>query len=89
LIGIKDFLLLNAEIKIEIQGHINNEGESDRSSKRLSKKRAKKIRNFFTACGVNRNRLTVKAFSNQFPIYPNPKNEKESQANRRVEIKIL
>jgi hypothetical protein len=89
LISIKDFLLLNAELKIEIQGHINNEGENDRSSKTLSRKRAEKIRDFFEACGVNEKRLTVKSFSNKFPIYPNPKNEKESQANRRVEIKIL
>lgn len=89
LINIKDFLLLNSEIKIEIQGHVNNEGESDKASKSLSRKRARKVRNFFVGCGVHRKRLTVKAFSNKFPIYPNPKNEKESQENRRVEIKIL
>lgn len=89
LIGVKDFLLLNAEIKIEVQGHVNNEGENDMSSKSLARKRARKVRNFFKTCGVNGKRLTVKAFSNKFPIYPNPKNEKESQANRRVEIKIL
>lgn len=89
LIGIKDFLLLNAEIKIEIQGYVNNEGKNDRSSKSLSRKRARKICNYFKTCGVNGNRLKMKAFSNKFPIYPNPKNEKESQVNRRVEIKIL
>jgi outer membrane protein OmpA-like peptidoglycan-associated protein len=89
LIRIKDFLLLNADIQIEIQGHVNNEGENDMSSRKLSRQRAKRVRNFFTKSGVNGKRLSVKACSNKFPIYPNPKNEKESQANRRVEIKIL
>jgi len=89
LMGIRDFLLLNASIKVEIQGHVNNEGKNDRSSKSLARKRARKIRNFYRESGVNGKRLTMKSFSNKFPIYPNPKNEKESQANRRVEIKIL
>jgi outer membrane protein OmpA-like peptidoglycan-associated protein len=89
LVRVKDFLLLYSDLKIEIQGHVNNEGENDLSSKKLSRQRAKKIRNFFIACGVNSKRLSWKACSNKFPIYPNPKNEIESQANRRVEIKIL
>jgi outer membrane protein OmpA-like peptidoglycan-associated protein len=39
--------------------------------------------------GVNRRRLSFKACGNEFPIYLNPDNEKEAQANRRAEIKIL
>lgn len=89
LIKVKDFLLLNANLKIEIQGHVNNEGENDMSSKRLSRQRAKSVRNFFIASGVNGKRLSWKACSNKDPIYPNPKNEIESQSNRRVEIKVL
>lgn len=89
LIKVKDFLLLNASLKIEIQGHVNNEGENDMSSKKLSRQRAKRVRNFFIASGVNSKRLTWKACSNKDPIYPNPKNEIESQSNRRVEIKVL
>ena len=88
LIRLKDFLLLNADIKVEIQGHVNNEGENDFSSKKLSRQRAKRIRDFFIASGISRNRLSTKACSNKIPIYPNPKNDIESQANRRVEIKI-
>ncbi len=89
LIKVKDFLLLNANLKIEIQGHVNNEGEDDLSSKKLSRQRAKRVRNFFIASGVNSRRLSWKACSNKDPIYPNPKNEIESQSNRRVEIKVL
>jgi outer membrane protein OmpA-like peptidoglycan-associated protein len=89
LIKVKDFLLLNASLKIEIRGHVNNEGENDMSSKKLSRQRAKRVRNFFIASGVNSKRLTWKACSNKDPIYPNPKNEIESQSNRRVEIKVL
>jgi outer membrane protein OmpA-like peptidoglycan-associated protein len=89
LVKVKDFLLLNASLKIEIRGHVNNEGENDMSSKRLSRQRAKRVRNFFIASGVNSKRLSWKACSNKDPIYPNPKNEIESQSNRRVEIKVL
>ena len=89
LIKVKDFLLLNASLKIEIRGHVNNEGENDMSSKKLSRQRAKRVRNFFIASGVQSKRLSWKACGNKDPIYPNPKNEIESQSNRRVEIKVL
>lgn len=86
---VKDFLVLNADVRIEIQGHVNNEGNDNLNSRKLSKKRARKIMRYFIQSGVNKKRLAYKAFGNRFPIYPNPHNEREEQANRRVEIKVL
>jgi flagellar motor protein MotB len=86
---VKDFLVLNAEIKIEIKGHVNSEGSESLTTKKLSKRRAKKIMHYLIDSGVNRRRLSFKACGNEFPIYLNPDNEKEAQANRRAEIKIL
>ena len=86
---VKDFLLLNAELNIEIHGHVNNEGNDNANSRKLSKKRARKIMRYFIQSGVDRKRLSYKAFGNKHPIYVNPQNEREEQANRRVEIKIL
>jgi outer membrane protein OmpA-like peptidoglycan-associated protein len=89
LIRIKEFLLLNADVKIEIQGHVNDEGKQKPRSESLSKKRARKVKQFLVKSGVHKKRLTVKGYGNKIPIYPNPKNQLEEQANRRVEIKIL
>ncbi len=86
---VKDFLVLNADLKIEIHGHVNNEGSDNLTSKKLSKRRAKKIMRYFIQSGINRNRLSYKAFGNKYPIYATPDNEREAQANRRVEIKVL
>lgn len=89
LLRIKEFLLLNADVKIEVQGHVNDEGKQKPTSKSLSKKRARKVKRFLIQSGVSRKRLTVKGYGNEIPVYPNPKNQFEEQANRRVEIKIL
>lgn len=86
---IRDFLVLNADLKIEIQGHVNNEGNDNVSTRKLSERRAKKIMRYFIQSGVNRDRMVAKGYGNKIPIYPIPKTEREDQANRRVEIKIL
>lgn len=86
---VKDFLVLNSDLRIEIDGHVNNEGNDNLNTKKLSKKRARKIMHYFIQSGINRKRLSYKAFGSKQPIYANPRTEREAQANRRVEIKIL
>ncbi len=89
LIRVKDFLVLNSDVKIEIQGHVNNEGKESLSTRKLSAKRAKTIMKYFQESGVNKDRMIVKGYGSDFPIFPAPKNDREQQANRRVEIKIV
>lgn len=89
LIRVKDFLILNSDVKIEIQGHVNNEGKESLSSRKLSEKRAKTIMKYFIKSGINKDRMRVKGFGSDHPIFTNPKNDREQQANRRVEIKIV
>lgn len=89
LIRVKDFLVLNSDVRIEIQGHVNNEGKESLSTRKLSAKRAKTIMQYFIVSGVNKDRMSVKGYGNEFPVYPAPKNDREQQANRRVEIKIV
>lgn len=86
---VKDFLLLNSNLRIEVQGHVNNEGDDNVRTNQLSKRRAKKVMNYFIQSGIKRKRLTYKGYGSKFPVYPKPKTAKEDQANRRVEIKIL
>lgn len=86
---VKDFLVLNSDIRIEIQGHVNNEGKENWRTKNLSKRRAATIKKYFIDSGIDRKRLEHKGFGSDHPIYESPKNEYEQQANRRVEIKII
>jgi outer membrane protein OmpA-like peptidoglycan-associated protein len=86
---LKEFLALNAGIKIEIQGHVQEKGENSHAGQKISEARAKKVMNYLIENGIDKKRLTAKGYGNTMPIYPDPKFAYEEQANRRVEIKIL
>lgn len=86
---LRNFLLLNSTVKIEIQGHVHAVGENSIAGKRLSTARAKRVMNFLIDSGVDKNRLQAVGYGNEFMKYPEPKFSHEEQANRRVEIKIL
>jgi outer membrane protein OmpA-like peptidoglycan-associated protein len=84
---LRDFMILNPTVNIEIQGHVN---DSKRGilSKRLSKRRAKRILNYLVESGISETRLSAVGFGNSKPVHKNPKNDEEKEANRRVEILI-
>ncbi len=85
---LKDFLLLNPSISIEVQGHVNEDGKHSFGAQRLSKKRARKIVEYLIECGISSERLDYVGFGNSHPMFPNPENDEQREANRRVEIKI-
>ena len=85
---LRDFLLVNPNVNIEIQGHVNGDGTQPYSSKRLSKKRAKEIVNYLVLSGISPKRLSAKGFGFTDPVYEFPETEMEKEANRRVEILI-
>lgn len=86
---LRDFLLLNSGIYIEIQGHVHELGDGTFSGKRMSIARAKKVEKYLIENGVDKNRLDAVGYGNEHMIYPEAKIASEEQANRRVEIKIL
>lgn len=86
---LRDFLLLNSGIYIEIQGHVHELGDGSFAGKRLSLDRAKKVKNYLIENGVDKHRLDVVGYGNEHMVYPEAKLVSEEQANRRVEIKIL
>jgi outer membrane protein OmpA-like peptidoglycan-associated protein len=86
---LRDFLELNSDIRIEIQGHVHQIGENTRDAKKMSLSRAKKVKDYLIENGIDKNRLEVEGYGNEHMIYPNAKFAAEEQANRRVEIKIL
>ena len=86
---LRDFMVLNPQISIEIQGHVNEEKTfSGLFSVRLSKKRALRILDFLVESGIDPKRLTAIGFGNSKPVYPDPKDALQKEANRRVEILI-
>tara|TARA_R110002072_G_scaffold282761_3_gene445990 strand:- start:67827 stop:68999 length:1173 start_codon:yes stop_codon:yes gene_type:complete len=86
---LKDFLLLNSQISIEIQGHVFAIGDNSIMGQKISEARAKRVRKYLIDNGIDRNRLKAKGYGNTKPIFEEPKFSYEEQANRRVEILVL
>lgn len=84
---LRDFMILNPGVSIEIQGHVNQDG-TKRASKLLSQRRANQILKYLLNEGVARHRLTAVGFGFEKPVFRDPKNEEQKEANRRVEILI-
>jgi outer membrane protein OmpA-like peptidoglycan-associated protein len=85
---LRDFLALNKDVNIEIQGPVHNMGKNTWRSKQISKKRARKVRDYLIQNGIDGNRMTIKGFGNSKMKFPEPESDDERNANRRVEIKI-
>jgi len=80
-------LIINAILKIDIQGH---KCCSPADVTNLSGDRAKSVYQYLVNHGVDKRRLSYKGFGTNKPIYPIPeKTEAQREANRRVEIEIL
>lgn len=86
---LKDFLEINPTISVEIQGHVNGESKRNkRKYRKLSEARAKAIYEKLVESGISKSRLDVKGFGNAKMIFPTPVNNRQAEANRRVEVEI-
>lgn len=85
---LKDFLLLNSDLNVEIQGHVHAKGDNTREYDKLSEARAKRVMKYLVDNGVDKDRLTTIGYGNTKPVYPEAKFSHEEQANRRVEILV-
>ena len=84
------FLAENELVSIEIQGHVNGEkGKNKKEYKQLSEDRANAVYEFLISKGVDKKRLNYKGYGNSQMLFPEPKNQGQSEANRRVEILVL
>ncbi len=85
-----DFMAVNNEVKIEIQGHVNAPGYKNTPRiKNLSDNRAKAVKKFLKDNGIESDRMTVSGYGNTQMIYEEPNEIWQEEANRRVEIKIV
>ena len=85
---IKNFLIANPQINVEIMGHVNGLGNKKKVYKNLSKERAKSIYNYLVEEGIGEGRLTYEGYGAGQLIYSDPQNENEARINRRVEVKV-
>ena len=85
---LKDFLALNSDIKIEIQGHVFALGDNSFAGQRISEARAKRVMKYLIENGIDRSRLVAVGYGNTNPLFPEPQFLYEEQANRRVEIVV-
>ncbi len=76
----------NTEMKIEIRGHTDNEGD-EKSNQELSEERAKSVYEYLTGRGIDAGRLSFVGFGESQPVADNSTKEGRKQ-NRRTEFKV-
>ncbi len=81
------FLKTNPNIKIELHGHTDNQGDAQKDVA-LSKERVEKIKEYLTSNGIHSNRISGKGFGGTKPIASNA-TEEGRKLNRRVEFVIV
>lgn len=86
---LREFLALNADIEIEIQGHVMEKGTNSSDGMNMSKARAQQVMKYLVNSGISEKRMTAVGYGGTKPVYANPTTSAEEQANRRVEILIL
>jgi outer membrane protein OmpA-like peptidoglycan-associated protein/opacity protein-like surface antigen len=77
----------HSEIKVEIQGHTDSQGDMDHNIQ-LSKERAESVRTYLIKKGVDPARMISGGYGPTVPIADN-KTKAGREANRRVEFHIL
>jgi outer membrane protein OmpA-like peptidoglycan-associated protein/Tfp pilus assembly protein PilF len=81
------FLKDNPGIRIEIQGHTDNEGVASKNQI-LSENRARVVKEYLEGKGIEAGRLTSQGYGQNQPKVPNTSAENKAK-NRRTDFKIL
>ena len=82
-----DYLKLNNTIKVEIDGHTDNEGNAA-GNLQLSEERAKAVYEYLIMQGIDKIRLSYRGFGQTKPLQPNDSEPHKAQ-NRRTEFVII
>lgn len=87
------FMQINPDLKVEIAGHINKPGNPvpvpDPDEMELSVNRARTIYDYLIKNNISPDRLRFKGYGNTEMLFPNALSPKQSEQNRRVEIRVL
>jgi outer membrane protein OmpA-like peptidoglycan-associated protein len=85
---IKELLLGNTQLKVQINGHTDNTGNAV-SNVVLSSKRAESVVAYLVEHGIDQGRLSSKGFGSERPLVSNDDEQGGREINRRTEIEIL
>lgn len=85
--GLVEMMQDNPNMKIEVVGHTDNQGDP-KLNKKLSVRRAFEVRQYLIKQGISGNRIKFKGMGDTSPISENNSEENRSK-NRRVEFIIL
>jgi OmpA-OmpF porin, OOP family len=77
-------LSLNPELRLEIQGHTDSDGNAG-YNQQLSQRRAESVRQYLLLFGIEPARLQAKGLGETIPVAPNDSDENKAK-NRRVEL---
>jgi outer membrane protein OmpA-like peptidoglycan-associated protein len=77
----------NPTLRIELGGHTDNVG-ADAANMTLSDQRAKAVRDYVVAKGIDGSRITAKGYGETRPVATNDTEEGRAQ-NRRTEVTVL
>jgi len=86
--NIRELLVVNSALKVQINGHTDNSGDAA-SNKALSLKRASAVVTHLTSKGIATSRLSAKGFGSDRPIISNDDEAGGREINRRTEIEII
>jgi outer membrane protein OmpA-like peptidoglycan-associated protein len=84
---IKELLIKNPKLKVEISGHTDDIG-NDLANLELSKKRASTVVDKLIETGIEKGRIVAVGFGESQPKVKND-SDANRQLNRRIEIKFL
>jgi outer membrane protein OmpA-like peptidoglycan-associated protein len=82
--AVKDVLVANPKVTIEVQGHTDNVGAAAMNLK-LSQDRANSVKAYLVKGGVDESRLVAKGYGMNQPLVPND-NAAHKALNRRVQF---
>jgi outer membrane protein OmpA-like peptidoglycan-associated protein/Tol biopolymer transport system component len=82
-----NYLRDNPDKNIQIEGHTDDQG-TDEYNNKLSIDRAKAVREYLVAAGIDGSRISAVGYGKTKPLIPD-KTEEARKMNRRVELKIL
>jgi OmpA-OmpF porin, OOP family len=85
--NLSEYLKENEKLKIQIEGHTDNQGDS-KENKKLSIDRAYNVREYLISKGIESKRIKFIGYGDTKPIAENGKEESRKR-NRRVEYKIF
>ena len=83
---LKEYLELNKDVRLLIQGHTDNVGGPEFNLK-LSKRRAERVREYLVKNGINENRLIAAGLGEGVPVADNT-TESGRSLNRRIEFTV-